>query len=78
MADAIRGVWQSIVTAKRNYLNPHEHFGRMMICRCALASYVGIYFLAKWNSAKKAKALQAQKAAERKNIINDAVLRAGL
>ena len=53
MADAARGLWQSIVNTKRAYLNPHEHFGRANICRAALASYVGIYFLFKWNSTRK-------------------------
>lgn len=53
MADAIRGFWHQIVTTKRLYLNPHEHFGRANICRAALASYVGIYFLFKWNQKRK-------------------------
>ena len=53
--DAVTGVWTSIVPTKRSYLNPHKHFGRANICRAALASYVGIYFLFKWNQQKKAK-----------------------
>ncbi|VDM68929.1 unnamed protein product [Strongylus vulgaris] len=53
MADVLRGYWQQIVATKRLYLNPHEHFGRANICRAALASYVGIYFLFKWNQKRK-------------------------
>lgn len=26
--DAVKGLWQSVVSTKRAYLNPHEHFGR--------------------------------------------------
>ncbi|CAD6195571.1 unnamed protein product [Caenorhabditis auriculariae] len=77
MADAVRGFWQSIVNTKRAYLNPHEHFGRANICRAALASYVGIYFLFKWNQQRKAKALQAEKTSLHKNAVNDSLARAG-
>ncbi|WKX96704.1 hypothetical protein Q1695_012834 [Nippostrongylus brasiliensis] len=77
MADAIRGFWQQVVSTKRLYLNPHEHFGRANICRAALASYVGIYFLFKWNQKRKARNLRALQASERGNVLNDALARTG-
>lgn len=77
MADAVRGFWQQIVATKRLYLNPHEHFGRANICRAALASYVGIYFLFKWNQKRKANNLRALQASERVNVLNDALARTG-
>lgn len=55
MADTVRGIWQSIVQTKRLYLNPHEHFGRANICRAALLSYVGMYYMFKWNQNRKVK-----------------------
>ncbi|VDL73113.1 unnamed protein product [Nippostrongylus brasiliensis] len=63
MADAIRGFWQQVVSTKRLYLNPHEHFGRANICRAALASY--------------ARNLRALQASERGNVLNDALARTG-
>ncbi|XGW08007.1 hypothetical protein V3C99_010825 [Haemonchus contortus] len=77
MADAIRGMWQQVVNTKRLYMNPHEHFGRANICRAALATYVGIYFLFRWNQKRKARNLQKLQAAERVNILNDALARTG-
>lgn len=52
--------------------------GRANIFRCALASYVGAYFLFKWNSNRKAKAVQHQKATQKVDVANDALARAGL
>ncbi|KAK0416831.1 hypothetical protein QR680_012709 [Steinernema hermaphroditum] len=78
MSAAVRNFWQTIVSTKRAYLNPHEHFGRANITRAALATYVGIYFIFQWNKDRKAKALQAEKVAEKKNVANDALARAGL
>ncbi|EGT37102.1 hypothetical protein CAEBREN_04009 [Caenorhabditis brenneri] len=67
MADTVRGIWQSIVQTKRLYLNPHEQFGRANICRAALVSYVGMYFLFKWNQNRKVICFNAEIArAERK------------
>ncbi|CAB3404001.1 unnamed protein product [Caenorhabditis bovis] len=63
MADTVRGIWQSIVQTKRAYLNPHEHFGRANICRAALATYVGIYFLFQWNKNRKAEIARAERKA---------------
>uniref|UniRef100_A0A2Q4R5J5 Uncharacterized protein n=1 Tax=Caenorhabditis japonica TaxID=281687 RepID=A0A2Q4R5J5_CAEJA len=63
MADTVRGIWQSIVQTKRTYLNPHEQFGRANICRAALASYVGMYFLFKWNQNRKAEIARAERRA---------------
>ncbi|KAI6181994.1 hypothetical protein M3Y99_01966600 [Aphelenchoides fujianensis] len=78
MADAVRGFWQSIVTTKRAYLNPHEHFGRANITRAALLTYVGIFLAFKWNGNRKAKIVSQQKLREKENVLNDALARAGL
>ncbi|KAI6179290.1 MTS domain-containing protein [Aphelenchoides besseyi] len=78
MADAIRGFWQNIVTTKRAYLNPHEHFGRANITRAALLTYVGIYLAFKWNKTRKAKHVELQKIREKENILNDALARAAV
>ncbi|KAI6196574.1 putative methylase [Aphelenchoides besseyi] len=78
MADAIRGFWQNIVTTKRAYLNPHEHFGRANITRAALLTYVGIFLAFKWNKNRKAKTLELQKIREKENILNDALARAAV
>ncbi|PIO56313.1 hypothetical protein TELCIR_22288 [Teladorsagia circumcincta] len=75
--EAVRGFWNQIVTTKRAYLNPHEHFGRANIFRAAMASYVGIYFLFRWNQKRKARNLQELQAAEREHVLNDALARTG-
>ncbi|KAK6019030.1 hypothetical protein OSTOST_15352 [Ostertagia ostertagi] len=77
LAKAVRGFWNQVVTTKRAYMNPHEHFGRANIFRAAMASYVGIYFLFKWNQKRKARNLQELQAAERENVLNDALARTG-
>lgn len=55
-----------------------EVFCSANICRAALASYVGIYMLFKWNQGKKAKALALEKQASKKAVAHDALARAGL
>ncbi|KAI6184462.1 hypothetical protein M3Y97_00598800 [Aphelenchoides bicaudatus] len=77
MADAVRGFWQSIVTTKRTYLNPHEHFGRANITRAVILTYVGIFLAFKWNKNRSAKKLEQQKINEKKNVLQDALARSG-
>ncbi|KAK5972784.1 hypothetical protein GCK32_016384 [Trichostrongylus colubriformis] len=76
MAEAVREFWNKVVTTKRLYLNPHEHFGRANIFRAAMASYIGMYFLFRWNQKRKARNLRELQSAERVNILNDALARA--
>jgi flagellar motor switch protein FliM len=78
MADSVRGLWQSVVNTKRAYLNPHEHFGRANITRAVVATYIGIFLAIKWNGSRKAKRIEQQKLAEKKNVLNDALARAGI
>jgi len=78
MADTVRGFWNSIVNTKRAYLDPHEHFGRANITRAVVLTYVGIFLAIKWNGNRNAKKLQQQKLAEKKNVLNDALARAGI
>ncbi|KAK5978068.1 hypothetical protein GCK32_008382 [Trichostrongylus colubriformis] len=76
MAEAVREFWNKVVTTKRLYLNPHEHFGRANIFRAAMATYIGMYFLFRWNQKRKARNLRELQSAERVNILNDALARA--
>ncbi|CAD5212177.1 unnamed protein product [Bursaphelenchus okinawaensis] len=78
MADAFRGVLQSYRQFKNVYFNSHEHFGRKNICGAAFMTYIGIYLAFKWNGARKAKKLEAEKHREKQNVLNDALARAGI
>uniref|UniRef100_A0A0N4ZTB1 ATP synthase subunit e, mitochondrial n=1 Tax=Parastrongyloides trichosuri TaxID=131310 RepID=A0A0N4ZTB1_PARTI len=78
MLAAARSLLQPLMKIKHAYLNPHEHFGRANITRSVLATYVAIYMTFKWNSNRKAKALQAEKVAQKENVVKDALARAGL
>lgn len=61
-----------------HYYKLYNNFlGRANIFRAVLVSYVGVYFAAKWNSERKAKALKAEKIAKKESVVKDALARAG-
>uniref|UniRef100_A0AC35UDQ2 ATP synthase subunit e, mitochondrial n=1 Tax=Rhabditophanes sp. KR3021 TaxID=114890 RepID=A0AC35UDQ2_9BILA len=75
---AIRNLFQPIISLKRAYLNPHEHFGRANITRACLATYVAIYMGFKWNGQRKANAITAEKHALKESVLKDALAKAGI
>ncbi|CEF62960.1 Hypothetical protein SRAE_1000122600 [Strongyloides ratti] len=77
MSASIRSYFQPLMKLKDAYFHPYEDFGRANIFRAVLVSYVGVYFAAKWNSERKAKALKAEKIAKKESVVKDALARAG-
>uniref|UniRef100_A0A0N5B6G8 ATP synthase subunit e, mitochondrial n=1 Tax=Strongyloides papillosus TaxID=174720 RepID=A0A0N5B6G8_STREA len=77
MNPAIRTYLQPLLKVQRTFLNSHEDFGRANLYRSVIGTYIGIYFLSKWNSQRKAKALAHEKVAQKENIVRDALGRCG-